>query len=84
MGNLIIFPGKSPNSFILEVINVFSNAIDSVNVLPVRNEEGNYTASLGVVLQPNSDYILSIVAQNSAGSTISGPFKFSQSLEHED
>ena len=63
-----------------QVINIVSSAVDSVNVLPVCND-GNYTASLGVVLQPNSDYILNIVTQNSVGSSISGPFEFSKSLK---
>ena len=63
-----------------QVINIVSSAVDSVNALPVRNE-GNYAASLGVVLQPNSDYILNIVTQNLVGSSISGPFEFSKSLK---
>ena len=63
-----------------QVINIVSNAVVSVNALPVR-DEGNYTASLGVVLQPNSDYILNVVTQNSVGSSISGPFDFSKSLK---
>ena len=60
-----------------QVINIVSNAVDSVNTLPVHNQ-GNYTACLGVVLQLNSDYILNIVTQNLVGSSISGPYKISK------
>ena len=63
-----------------ELINVVSNAVDSVNALTItQNGEGKYTVSLGIVLQPNSDYILNIVTQNSVGASISGPYKFSKS-----
>ena len=80
--SLTICPGKNPSSFLFELINVVSNAVDSVNALTINhNGEGKYTASLGihVVLQPNSDYILDIVTQNSVGASISGPYKFSKS-----
>ena len=51
--------------FWFELINVVSNAVDSVNALTItRHGEGKYTASLGIVLQPNSDYILNIVTHN--------------------
>ena len=81
MGNLIMFPGKKPNSFMLQVINVVSNVVENMNALLVQNWD-NYTASLGVMLQPNSDYIVNIITQNSVGSSISGPFKISKSLKN--
>ena len=66
--------------FCLKLINIVSDSVESVEALTITsNNQGNYTASLGVVLQPNSDYILNIVTQNSVGSSISGPYKISKS-----
>ena len=73
-------PGKNPSSFLFELTNIVHSSVESVTALTITSDnQGNYTASLGVVLQPNSDYILNIVTQNSVGSSISGPYKISKS-----
>ena len=73
-------PGKNPSSFLFELTVIVSSSVESVKPLTITsNNQGNYTASLGVVLQPNSDYILNIVTQNSVGSSTSGPYKISKS-----
>ena len=40
---LYAFSGRTPSSFLFELIDIASNAVDSIEALTVHNGQGNYS-----------------------------------------